>query len=231
MRACVLVGLLIGACVLVAACLALLAGAVLDPRVRERARALMARAAGGVQDIRGGLPARLAQIKGHAAPGLRGLGDRRRAERRRAACMDELPELIDVVALGLSAGISFDAALEMYCDRYHTMLAGLLGDALRSWQLGFATRAEALSQLARDLDCDAFGTFVNTIDESLAFGAPLARVLVEQGEAVRERRRSELEEQIEKAPVKMIVPVGTLVLPAMLLAIVGPLFASYLSGA
>ena len=34
------------------------------------------------------------------------------------------------------------------------------------------------------------------------------------------------EEEIEKAPVKMLVPLGVLVVPAMLLAILGPLLAS-----
>jgi tight adherence protein C len=43
---------------------------------------------------------------------------------------------------------------------------------------------------------------------------------------VRDRRKSDVEERIEKTPVKMIIPIGTLVLPAMLLAIMGPLFAS-----
>ena len=35
-----------------------------------------------------------------------------------------------------------------------------------------------------------------------------------------------VQERIEKAPVKMLVPTGGLILPAMLLAILGPLLAS-----
>jgi len=35
-----------------------------------------------------------------------------------------------------------------------------------------------------------------------------------------------VEEQIEKAPVKMLIPLGTLIVPAMLLAILGPLLSS-----
>lgn len=145
---------------------------------------------------------------------------------RRDRCLDELPELIDVVALGLSAGVSFDAALEIYCGRYQTMLAGYLGDAMRSWQLGLSSRAASLRELARSLDVDAFTTFVETVTESLAFGAPLAQSLAGQAQAVRDARRSVIEERIEKAPVKMLIPTGVLVLPAMLVAIVGPLLAS-----
>lgn len=143
-----------------------------------------------------------------------------------ATCLDELPELLDVLALGLSAGISFDASLSVYCERYNTMLAGRMADAMRSWQLGVASRRDALRSLAGELSVDAFSTFVSTVTDSLALGTPLAQVLVAQSEAVRDARRSYQQESIEKTPVKMLVPIGTLILPAMLLSILGPLLAS-----
>ena len=106
------------------------------------------------------------------------------------------------------------------------MLAHELADAKRSWDLGLATRADALHDLAGRLEVPAFSTFVDTATESLAFGAPLTRALGEQAHAVRRARRAEVQERIEKAPVKMLVPTGTLILPAMLLAVLGPLLAS-----
>lgn len=174
-------------------------------------------------------------VTGPLAKLLAGLGKathvRRGGEARaragdRSRCLDELPELIDVVALGMSAGISFDAALGIYCDKYDTMLADELSDALRSWELSLATRSEALRVLASRLDVPAFTTFVDTATESLAFGAPLTKALGEQAQAVRRARRADVQERIEKAPIKMLVPTGTLILPAMLLAVLGPLLAS-----
>ena len=158
--------------------------------------------------------------------GVRRGGEARARSRDRSRCLDELPELIDVVALGMSAGISFDAALGIYCDKYDTMLAGELSDAMRSWELGLTTRSEALHVLAGRLDVPAFTTFVDTATESLAFGAPLTKALGEQAQAVRRARRADVQERIEKAPIKMLVPTGTLILPAMLLAVLGPLLAS-----
>ena len=158
--------------------------------------------------------------------GMRRGGETRARARDKSRCLDELPELIDVVALGMSAGISFDAALGIYCDKYDTMLAGELSDAMRSWELGLTTRSEALHVLAGRLDVPAFTTFVDTATESLAFGAPLTKVLGEQAQAVRRARRADVQERIEKAPIKMLVPTGTLILPAMLLAVLGPLLAS-----
>ena len=148
------------------------------------ARALLgAKAArrGGLASVFGdGALGGVAKRMGDALHGIlaRGQKDRLRA-RDKGRCLDELPELIDVVALGMSAGISFDAALGIYCEKYDTMLARELADAKRSWDLGLTTRSEALHALAERLEVPAFSTFVDTATESLAFGAPLTRALGE----------------------------------------------------
>lgn len=189
-----------------------------------------ARVRGGVRCTGGSALSNVVGAVAGAAPGLygllRGRGRDRDRARRRERCVDELPELIDVVALGLSAGISFDASLALYCERYQTMLAARLDEAMKAWQFGMATRREALEGVARDLQVAPFSTFVETLTESLEFGAPLVKSLTEQSDAVRRSRRFAVEEQIEKAPVKMLIPTGTLVLPAMLLAILGPILSS-----
>ena len=149
-------------------------------------------------------------------------------EARRRACLMQLPVLLDVLTLGLSAGLSFDASLELYCTRYEDELAQALTEAMASWRIGLLTRSEALSDLARRLDIAALQRFASTVTEALAFGAPLAEVLEHQAQAIRDEHRSHVEEAIEKVPVKMLIPLGTLIVPAMLLAILGPLMGSAL---
>ena len=39
-------------------------------------------------------------------------------------------------------------------------------------------------------------------------------------------KRQHVEREIERAPVKLLIPTGTLILPALLLSIVGPLLAA-----
>ena len=221
------VGAALGLCLLV------------DPQWRGWLRSLRVRTVAQWR-VRG-YEERLRNVARAAMHGMAGILDvtaRRKSERfirmrerrvrmqEQILCLDELPELIDVVALGLSAGISFDAALDMYCARYRTLLSRLLGECMQSWRLGLVGRPEALRGLANRLEVGAFSTFVETVTESLAFGAPLAQSLTEQAESIRQQRRYAVQERIEKAPVKMLVPTGTLILPAMLLAILGPLLAS-----
>ena len=145
----------------------------------------------------------------HVPPLVRAV--RERAEGRELAeeCMALMPTLIDVVTLGLSAGLSFDAALDLYCTRFDNALAREFSRAMLSWQMGVEDRRGALSSMADRLGSPAIRRFSDAVTEALAFGTPLA-----------------VEEQIEKAPVKMLIPLGTLIVPAMLLAILGPLLST-----
>ena len=147
--------------------------------------------------------------------------------RRRTACFSELPVLLDIMTLGLSAGLSFDSSLELYCEQYDNALSQAFGEAMLSWRIGVRTREQALARLADELGI-ALRRFASVVAEALSFGVPLAGTLERQAQAVRGEQRSKVEEQIEKVPVKMLVPLGTLIVPAMFLAILGPLLGSAL---
>lgn len=151
---------------------------------------------------------------------------RKTPEERRAACLDELPALLDVVMLGLSAGLSFDASLELYCSRNEGTLADVFREAMLGWRIGSHTREEGLWKVAGDVGAPALGRFASIVSEALAFGAPLAEALEGQARVIRDEQRAQVEERIERVPVKMLIPLGTLVVPAMFLAVLGPLLGS-----
>lgn len=140
--------------------------------------------------------------------------------------LEQMPEMIDIVVLGLSAGLSFDMALGSYLDRYDTELARELENARLSWRIGVRTRTEALESFASESGLKALADFASAVGESMELGAPLIRALERQAIQVRAERRSLIEERIEKVPVRMLIPLGTLILPAMLLAILGPLLSA-----
>ena len=161
-----------------------------------------------------------------SVPALGRIARARRREETAEACEREMPAFLDVMTLGLSAGLSFDVALELYCSQGTGELSAVLAEAMLCWRMGLSTRSEALGRLSESLGVEALGRFASTVEEALAFGSPLAAVLERQAQAMRDERRSQVEEQIEKAPVKMLVPLGTLIVPAMMLAILGPIVAS-----
>lgn len=149
----------------------------------------------------------------------------KKKEQLKNACIKEMPQVLDVVTLGLSAGLSFDASLDLYCENYSDEMSYVFKRALMTWRLGSKTRSSTLNDLAQEIDIQAFSSFVSAVTQALEFGAPLAGALKGQATTIRDVQSSEVEEQIEKVPVKMLVPLGTLIVPAMLLSILGPLLA------
>lgn len=146
--------------------------------------------------------------------------------RLRRICIDQVPELLDIATLGLSAGLPFDTAISLYCVEYSNELSRELTRAMMGWRVGMYSRTEALERLAERLDLMSLRRFAAAVSESITFGSPLAGILERQAQTVREEQRALVEEEIEKAPVKMLIPLGTLIVPAMMLAILGPLLAS-----
>lgn len=163
-------------------------------------------------------------------PRVRRALEREGSARVTRACEKQMPDFLDILGLGLSAGLSFDASLALFCDRKDCELSREIRAAMLSWQMGMEGRSEALSSLSARLGSPSFEGFCSAATEALSFGAPLAQTLERQAVSIRQEQRSRVQERIEKVPVKMLVPLGTLVVPAMLLAILGPLLSAALAG-
>ncbi|MBM4420772.1 MAG: type II secretion system F family protein, partial [Chloroflexi bacterium] len=65
-------------------------------------------------------------------------------------------------------------------------------------------------------------------DASTRFGAPLAPLLVQQADALRERERSRAETQARRLPLLLLFPLTFCVLPALLVVFLGPPLLSLL---
>ena len=144
----------------------------------------------------------------------------------RKTSLSDVSEMTDIVRLGLLAGLSFDAALEMYCANKTGLLSRSLGRARMCWQTGMASREDALAEVARVTHVRQLESFAAAVGQAHVLGAPLADTLARQGIEMRSAHRADVERQIERAPVKLLVPTGTLILPALLLSILGPLLAA-----
>lgn len=159
-----------------------------------------------------------------AAAGWRAL-PRALGRRRQQRTMDmerHLPEMIDVVAMGMRSGLSFDRSLGLYVQYFPTMLAKEFGAAQRQWSHGLARRDDALRALAKTYDSPVFGRVIESMVRSLRFGSSLAASLEALASEARGSYRAQRQEQVAKAPIKIMVPTGTLILPAMLILVLGP---------
>lgn len=137
--------------------------------------------------------------------------------------LGDVAEMVDIVQLGLSAGLSFDASLELYCGGRPGRLPSELARAELMWRVGALTRERALMEIARASGVEALESFAV---QAVTLGAPLGEALARQSRDIKSARRAEVERRIERAPVRLLVPTGALVLPALLISIMGPLMAA-----
>ena len=141
-----------------------------------------------------------------------------------------LSEMLEVVALGLRSGLTFDRAFALYGSHFSSGFARSCELAHKRWSLGLATREEALRDLARAYDCDQLGRVVESIVRDLRLGSALATSMEEAARQSRAVYKAGLEERVAKAPVKMMLPTGALILPAMLLLVMGPILLELAGG-
>ena len=155
---------------------------------------------------------------------------KQRATMRSRQLESHLSEAVEVICLGLRGGMPFDRALGLYCACFDSLLASELRAAAGIWQAGMLSREQALRNLASSYESAVFSRVVDSIVRSMRFGTPLADALeVLAGEA-RASHRARVQEQVMKAPVKMMVPIGTLILPSMMLLVLGPVLLQLLDG-
>ena len=151
----------------------------------------------------------------------------RAAARRRSAIDAEIPQLLDLLAAGSSAGLAAPLALRRATDGLHGPLAIELRIALDAVDLGGRWRDE-LRSLAGRLGLPDLTRAVSTVTRSESLGASLVDSTVELAANVRGTRRAAITERARTAPVKMLFPLVFLVLPAFLLLTVVPVLITTL---
>ncbi|MBQ9000576.1 MAG: type II secretion system F family protein [Eggerthellaceae bacterium] len=155
---------------------------------------------------------------------------KRAAQRRAVEAERHLSEMLEVVALGLRSGLTFDRSFALYGLHFDNEFARSCTKVYRMWSLGLTTREEALRDFAASYECDQLSRVVDSIIRSLRFGSALSGILEESAAQSRETYRTALAERVAKAPVKMMLPTGTLILPAMLLLVLGPILLELANG-
>lgn len=151
-------------------------------------------------------------------------------QRRNLSLGCELPEMLDVCALGLRSGLSFDRSFALYSDHFTSTLAHECARAQSLWTMGLMTREEALRDLAESYNSSTLSHCVESMIRALRFGTSLVESLETSAAQARLDHHAAVEEKVAKAPVKMMIPTGTLILPAMLLLVLGPVLLQLMEG-
>jgi tight adherence protein C len=157
-----------------------------------------------------------------ALPALSARADRRRHE---TALVDQLPDVVDLLALTTAAGLPVSGAITAIADRPGGPLGGALCRASAHIRHG-GTLAGALALVA------AIGPPVRPLADALAhhdrYGSPLVPALERVGIEARARRRRHAEEAARRLPVTLLFPLVLTTFPAFVVLTVVPLLAGSL---
>jgi len=146
---------------------------------------------------------------------------RGRVRRRKREIVRALPNALDMMTIGVEAGLAFESAMLRVTERWHNALTWELRRTVAEMRVG-TPRDEALKRLASRTDVPDLRTFVAVLVQSTQLGVSIADVLHVQAAQIRQKRRLRAEELARQASVKMLFPLVFLIFPAMFVVILGP---------
>jgi tight adherence protein C len=148
----------------------------------------------------------------------------RRARLRLQEVDHEIPELVDLLVVGIEGGIGFNGAIRTASRRVEGPLAEELQLMLQQQGLGAST-PESLENLLERCETPAVRSFVRTVTQGERLGVPVGQLMRTLAEEMRKRRRALAEERAHKTPVKILFPLVFLILPAMFIIVLTPSIA------
>jgi tight adherence protein C len=140
---------------------------------------------------------------------------------RQHAMKKALPDALDLITIGVSAGLSFDGALGEITEKWDNDLSHEFATMLGELRMGMGRR-DALLNLADRTQVDEIQIMVSQLIQADELGMSLTDTLLTLADQMRLRRRQHAEELAHKAAVKMLIPLVFLIFPALFIVILGP---------
>jgi tight adherence protein C len=144
-----------------------------------------------------------------------------RAYDRAAIMQKALPDAIDLLTISVESGLGFDAAVAQVARNTEGPLAEEFARMLQEMQIGRG-RTDALRSMADRTNLPDLRAFVSAMVQADAFGIPIGQVLRVQSSEIRVKKRQWAEEQAQKVPVKILIPLIFCILPCLFIVVLGP---------
>lgn len=148
----------------------------------------------------------------------------RKAKSRQAEIAAALPQAIDLMLLGVDAGLGLDATLQRIAqDR--SFVSNAINDELtklgRDILLG-RDRELAYRDLYLRSGVDELKSFGAALNQSSKMGISICKILRAQSQFIRMRQSQKAEEKAARLPIWMAFPLWFCIMPSLLLILLGP---------
>ena len=144
-------------------------------------------------------------------------------KQRKTELIENMPFIVDMLALSVEAGLDFMAAIQKVLDKAPpSAMSEEFEILIRETRVG-ASRAEGLRQLAWRCDCLQISSFTATLIAADAVGASIGPILKNLASEMRQKRSAEAEKKGATAATKILFPMMVLIMPAVGLIIIAPI--------
>lgn len=144
---------------------------------------------------------------------------------RQARIDTDLPDFLDVLAVTVSAGLSFRAALERVASRYAGPLADEVIHTLRELDVGVARRA-AFQHLRDRNDSEALEQFVVALLQAEELGSPLTEALDQIALEMRRSSAQRARQNAARTSPRVALVVTLVMVPGALVLLVASVVLS-----
>jgi tight adherence protein C len=158
-----------------------------------------------------------------ASVGIGALGPDACLSRRQSAQLAEyrlnFPDLLDLLTVCVTAGLTVEASFERVRDRLGKRSPALghniqlMGAEMRAGR----SSVDALGAFADRLGLDEAASFVAVLRHSVELGGDVATTLREFSEDMRAKRMLQAEKNANELPVKMVIPLALGIFPVILM--------------
>ena len=148
----------------------------------------------------------------------------RRVQRRLEMTAD-FPMMLDLLRIALGGGLGLPAAWTTVGNSMRGS-SGALPEEMRRIELEVAFGLDwsaALDRASTRTGVQGFRSLGSLVGQSTRFGTELSKVLEVLSDSLRLEAMQSLEERAHVASVRLLVPLGALLLPATVIVLVGPL--------
>ncbi len=154
----------------------------------------------------------------------------RRQARQIAEYRLNFPDLLDLLTVCVTAGLTVEASFERIRDRLSKRSPALghnielMGAEMRAGR----SSVDALGAFADRLGLDEAASFVAVLRHSVELGGDVATTLREFSEDMRSKRMLLAEKKANELPVKMVVPLALGIFPVILMIVLLPVILKLL---
>lgn len=140
---------------------------------------------------------------------------------RKEAIECQLPNIIDLLSVSVTAGLGFEQALNYVTERCEGVLVDELKVVQQQILMG-RSRREAMRGLADRCEVDEVATFVSSVLQAEEVGISMQNILNSQSQSVRQAHKQRVEEKAAKLPVKILIPIVFFIFPVIFIVLMGP---------